>query len=396
MNILFITYLPITNQRGGIERISDIIISHFPSKYIFFSAYLRESDYPKTATDKYIFLDENDLNIKNKFHDFIAQNQIEIIVVQQCGNRFIKSLIKEICVKQRIKSIFFQHDKVIDNTKSLRLSFKYAIFSDISVKNRIYSLLKYYFFHIYNSLLKYRLKNIYRRIYNDFDRIVVLTERYIPELMAIIGHGDECDKIRVINNCVTLQPQKISKLKDRKKKVLIVSRMTEERKRILLAIKIWHKLQNTYEELKDWSLQLVGSGEYLKLYKRYALKHRVKNIFFVGQVDDVEKYYREAQIFMMTSYSEGWGLTLTEAQQYGVVPIAFNSYEAINDIIENNVNGILIKEGDIEGYVNQLAHLMLSDDDRYRISVNALDIEQKYPIENTVNQFELLFNECLK
>jgi glycosyltransferase involved in cell wall biosynthesis len=44
----------------------------------------------------------------------------------------------------------------------------------------------------------------------------------------------------------------------------------------------------------------------------------------------------------MTSAYEGWGLTLTEAQQMGVVPIAFDSFGAVYDIIENEYNGLII------------------------------------------------------
>lgn len=38
----------------------------------------------------------------------------------------------------------------------------------------------------------------------------------------------------------------------------------------------------------------------------------------------------------MTSAFEGFGMTLVEAQQYGVVPIVMDSYKSLHDIIKND------------------------------------------------------------
>ena len=64
---------------------------------------------------------------------------------------------------------------------------------------------------------------------------------------------------------------------------------------------------------------------------------------------------------MMTSRSEAWGLTLTEAQQMGVVPIAFDTYASLRDIITDGVDGEIIAEGDVDGYVRCVLNLMQDD-----------------------------------
>ena len=46
----------------------------------------------------------------------------------------------------------------------------------------------------------------------------------------------------------------------------------------------------------------------------------------------------------MTSHIEGWPMTLLEAQQYGCIPIVFNTFAALPEIIENNVNGYIIEK----------------------------------------------------
>lgn len=87
----------------------------------------------------------------------------------------------------------------------------------------------------------------------------------------------------------------------------------------------------------------MGIGSDLDSYKQYVRKHQLKQVSFRG-LQVPEEYYRQASIFMMTSKSEGWGLTLTEAQQYGCVPIAFDTYASLHEIITDRFNGFIIKK----------------------------------------------------
>ena len=59
----------------------------------------------------------------------------------------------------------------------------------------------------------------------------------------------------------------------------------------------------------------------------------IKNIYFEGNKNPLP-YYQKASVFLMTSALEGWGLTITEAQQFGVVPVAFDSYPSLHEVIE--------------------------------------------------------------
>ena len=77
-----------------------------------------------------------------------------------------------------------------------------------------------------------------------------------------------------------------------------------------------------------WNLKIVGAGEDYDYYKEYIEKHIIERISLEGQ-QSPEPYYEEAKIFLMTSKMEGWGLTLTESLQRGVVPIVFNTSEWI-------------------------------------------------------------------
>ena len=67
------------------------------------------------------------------------------------------------------------------------------------------------------------------------------------------------------------------------------------------------------------------------------------------------RYYEHASIFMMTSAYEGWGMTVIEAMQNGVVPIVFNSYSAVYDILTDEEDGIIIENNDIKNYADKVS-----------------------------------------
>ena len=96
---------------------------------------------------------------------------------------------------------------------------------------------------------------------------------------------------------------------------------------------------------------------------------------------------------MMTSRSESWGLTLTEAQQMGVVPIAFDTYASLREIITDGEDGIVIEEGDVDGYVNAMLDLMQNDAERQRMARQAITSSQRFSQERIAENWKMLFDE---
>ena len=90
---------------------------------------------------------------------------------------------------------------------------------------------------------------------------------------------------------------------------------------------------------------------------------------------------------MMTSAVEGWGLTLTESMQTATVPIVFDSYPALHDIITNNYDGVIIKDDDFDSYISHMSQLMSHQDERERIARNGLESCRRFTIDKIVHQW---------
>lgn len=94
----------------------------------------------------------------------------------------------------------------------------------------------------------------------------------------------------------------------------------------------------------------------------------------------------------MTSAYEGWGMTLVEAQQNGVVPVAMDTYSSLHDIITNGENGIIVLDNDIDAFTTALSSLMFNADRRRQMAEAGLKRCKQYQISHIVNKWEEIFN----
>lgn len=87
-------------------------------------------------------------------------------------------------------------------------------------------------------------------------------------------------------------------------------------------------------------------------------------------------------------------MVLTEAMQCGTVPISFNSFASVTDIIDDGHNGMLVKPFSIKEYEQKLRRLMDNSALLKQMSEYAKQDIQKYSVENVVDKWEILFQEC--
>ena len=224
---------------------------------------------------------------------------------------------------------------------------------------------------------------LYNELYDKSDSFVCLSRTHFAYLHKVMKRTSY-EKMVAINNPLTFDDiSDISILGKKKKQVLIVARMDEFYKRISLALKAWGFLQ----DIKDWRLVIVGDGPSLCDYKDYVQKNHLHNVCFEGR-QTPETYYKDSSIFLMTSDKEGWGLTLTESLQRGVVPIVMDSCPVFSEIISDGVNGFLTPNNEIKKFADKVRLLMTNHDILYKMEKQALVSASKFNIDNTIEQWK--------
>jgi len=226
--------------------------------------------------------------------------------------------------------------------------------------------------------------------YKISDKIVLLSEGFRAGHEAFLKKEQGVDKIVAISNPASFPRSEVDFSK-KKRELLFVGRMENGQKRVDLLLKIWAKLEARFP---DWSLRLVGDGNDLPANKKLAENLGLRRAFFEG-FQNPENYYREASIFCMTSAYEGFGMVLVESAAFGCVPVAFDSFAAVRDIISDGENGVLVPAFDLDAYAEKLAQLMSDDALRERLAQTALSqIPEKFSAQKIAQKWLDLFDSC--
>lgn len=137
--------------------------------------------------------------------------------------------------------------------------------------------------------------------------------------------------------------------------------------------------------------KIVGHGKMESWYKSLVIHYGLQRVFFEGT--KIRNLIIMKLLFYDDLIFEGWGLTLTEAQQYGCVPLAFHSFASLTDIITDKVNGFAIPNDDISLYIKQMKLLMTDEKLRKSMSANAIESSKQFSIEIIIKKWMEVINE---
>ncbi len=89
---------------------------------------------------------------------------------------------------------------------------------------------------------------------------------------------------------------------------------------------------------------IAGDGSERKALEEKAIKLPI-NVTFLGNLrrDAINKVYRDSQIIILPSDSEGFPKVIAEASAFGCVPIV-TDVSAIGQYIKNGKNGLLLPD----------------------------------------------------
>ena len=191
-----------------------------------------------------------------------------------------------------------------------------------------------YYFNRDLQLIEYAKKNI--------DIWVALSPANREELIKKLN----LDPLKVIVIRHTSEIPIKTKKKNINKNLIIISRLENKLKRLDLAIKAMVKLP-------EYTLNIYGDGRDEGMLKDLIKELSLTNVIFHGRTNQVSEKLDGNSIFIMTSDSEGYGMTNIEAMRRGLPIVLRNKYTAASDIIDKN--GILLgSEWNEEDYIEAI------------------------------------------
>ncbi len=137
----------------------------------------------------------------------------------------------------------------------------------------------------------------------------------------------------------------------------------------------------------DAALIFVGEGDERSYLERYVSENRISNVLFVGFKNQTQlpPFYEIADIFVLPSEYEPWGLVINEAMCFGLPIIATDDVAAVSDLVRDGENGYVYHSGDVDTLARLLQHLLLDSASREEMGEKSKQIVSVWNLDGAVN-----------
>ena len=371
-----ITFLALHLGYGGIERCIIDVCNLFADTYDI------EILCTYKLYDKPVF--ELNNKVKVTYLTDVVPNKKEFIKSLK-SFRLIKTFKEGI---KAIKILYLKKKSMVDALKKLD--------SDITVSTRIY----------FNNLLGKYGKNIKigwehnhhhgnKKYIDSFisscknlDEVIVVSEELQKCYSNILQEKNIKCKCKYIPNFVNQKYSTRSKLDN--KNIISVGRLAKE-KGFLDLIDVYKIIDM---ECSNTHLDIIGDGmEYNAIKSKiidYNLTRKIKLHGYQNQ-SYINKLYDQSSIYLMTSYTESFGLVLVEAMAHGLVPIAYSSAEGAKDIIKDGENGFLIDNRNEHEMAKKVQELLSNPSLLKKMSDNAYNHSKSYSSKVAMENWSKIF-----
>lgn len=238
--------------------------------------------------------------------------------------------------------------------------------------------------YLSSALFTYNTREIHHSLLR-LDKLIVLTHAGKREALSLTPKI--CAKrIHVIPNFIPYDKpcQNISALNN--KIAIFVGRLSNE-KGCYRLLDIWEAISH---KNPDWHLNIYGEGNEQRGMEYIIKQKKLPNIHFCGFQKDIANIYKNADILLCTSDSEGFGLVLVEAMYYGVIPFSFDCPVSPRELINNA--GVLVRCYDCQEYAHLVNDLIASPDRMKQLQFNAITQAIKFYQSTIIEQWKRLIS----
>jgi glycosyltransferase involved in cell wall biosynthesis len=109
-----------------------------------------------------------------------------------------------------------------------------------------------------------------------------------------------------------------------------------------------------------FSVVMAGTGELENELRQFCVERRLGNVLFTGFLNQTElpRLYAAADIFVLPSQDEPWGLAVNEAMCAGLPVVVSQGVGCVPDLVRDGTNGFTPNAGDVEALARALAALI--------------------------------------
>lgn len=309
--------------------------------------------------------------------------KISSYTMLKTNNLFLKTIKEIVQTPQIILQIrrllhFYDIDTIISSDVGcVRYTIPAAV--GLQVKSICW---EHFGFNIEQGLIRFKLRQFAARY---CDAVVTLTRKDKEYWLSNTKHKSQIYSIA--NAC----PFSIREtIEDKNEKIVLAVGNLTPIKGFDMLLEAWVKVANA---MPDWKLKIVGEGEERSRLTDFINQNNISyNVELVGATHNISEYYREAEIFCLSSRFEGFGMVLIEALSFGLPIVSFNCEVGPSEVLENS-GATLVPEQDIDLLAISLIELMQNKEKRNKMSWQSIEKAKDYQLENVMSKWvDLLEN----
>lgn len=314
--------------------------------------------------------------------NILKENHINV-VINQWGLPYVPcKVLNESKEGMAIKTIAIYHNSPDTNARIKDVEIALSETHNPLKKAMLYAKM-FAFKQITSRSMKY--------VYQHTDLYMVLSPSFVKKFKEFTGITHP-DHLQVLTNPVTIDSSSYDySLSKKQKEIIYMGRIDYNQKRVYRVVDTWAKLESVFP---DWKLTIVGDGTARKDIEKQVKEYGLQRVSFEG-FQQPRPYYERASILMLTSEYEGFPLVLAECMSFGVIPVVYDSYSAVRDIIDNDKDGVVIPFCP-NGYKADIAAKMVADvmennEKRNAMAQAAIEKSKNYSVDEIYNRWiELL------
>ena len=161
-------------------------------------------------------------------------------------------------------------------------------------------------------------------------------------------------------------------------------------KRVMDVMEIYKRVN----ELKPSILIMVGDGPDRSKAEQFARDNRLNDVIFVGNVKNPMELLSAADVMLLPSESESFGLAALEAMASGV-PVVSSNAGGLPELNRHGVSGLMSNVGDVDEMAKQVFYLIEKEERLLKFKDQARERANAFSLEAVLPLYEKLYDKVL-
>jgi GalNAc-alpha-(1->4)-GalNAc-alpha-(1->3)-diNAcBac-PP-undecaprenol alpha-1,4-N-acetyl-D-galactosaminyltransferase len=173
-----------------------------------------------------------------------------------------------------------------------------------------------------------------------------------------------------------------------RRRLVTLARLSRE-KRPELLVRAFASIAGDFPE---WDLEIHGDGPMRQSIARYISELAPSRIHLHGFVNAPYTILDGADLFVSTSWVEGFGNAIWEALACGVPVVAMEAGAPVRSLVRDGVDGLIVSTNNTPALAAALASLMGDDAARQALAERAPEVLARFPIESALAKWDVLLD----